>query len=59
MNLPIELIYYIYQYSDIPSRIKLNKIFKISYYKLNPFQNKILYGKILLRKNNIFTIRGH
>ena len=40
-SIPIELVYIIYKYSDIQTRIKLNKIFKISFYTLNPLQGNI------------------
>jgi len=62
MILPIELIYIIYNHSDMATRIKLNKIFKISFYVLNPLQNNI--NKVhpqLEDKINIFQFihRGH
>lgn len=59
MKLPIELIYIIYQYSDISTRIKLNRIFKISYYILNPFHNEKIKGNKLKSSNMTFVIRGH
>jgi hypothetical protein len=64
MNIPIELIYIIYKYSDISTRIKLNRIFKISYYILNPFNNEQIKGhKMQSSKddtpNITFVIRGH
>jgi hypothetical protein len=62
MNLPTELIYIIYNYSDIATRIKLNKIFNISFYILNPLQNNLnkVHPK-LEDKINIFKFihRGH
>lgn len=39
MLLPNEILLYIYDYSDIQTKIKLNKIFKWSFYHKNPFHN--------------------
>ena len=41
MILPIELIICIYKLSDRSTRIKINKIFKWSYYLMNPFYDEI------------------
>jgi hypothetical protein len=62
MILPIELIYIIYNHSDMATRIKLNKIFNISFYVLNPLQNNINRVHPQLEdKINIFQFihRGH
>lgn len=39
MILPNEILLHIYDYSDTETRIKLNKIFKWSFYSKNPFHN--------------------
>jgi hypothetical protein len=39
MILPVELLLKIYDYSDSETRIKMNRIFKWSYYVKNPFHN--------------------
>lgn len=59
MNIPIELVYIIYKYCDISTRIKLNRIFKISYYILNPFQDEQIKGHKLKSQKLFFVIRGH
>lgn len=41
MLLPNEILLYIYDYSDIETKIKLNKILKWSFYSKNPFHNII------------------
>lgn len=59
MNIPIELVYMIYKYADISTRIKLNRIFKISYYILNPFQDERIKGSKMKSQSMFFVIRGH
>ena len=59
MNIPIELIYMIYKYADISTRIKLNRIFKISYYILNPFHDERIKGSKMKSQSMFFVIRGH
>ena len=49
MILPVELLLKIYDYSDSETRIKLNKIFKWSYYVKNPFYNIPIKSNIHFR----------
>lgn len=46
MIVPLELIIKIYDSSDIETRIKLNKVFKWSYYFKNPFYNVSLINNV-------------
>lgn len=39
MILPNEILLEIYNYSDTETKIKLNKVFKWSFYHKNPFYN--------------------
>jgi len=54
MILPNEILLEIYNYSDIQTKIKLNKAFKWSFYHKNPFYN-ILYNQNKNKNKNIST----
>ena len=49
MTLPVELLLKIYDYSDSETRIKMNRIFKWSYYDKNPFHNNQIKSNIHFR----------
>ena len=49
MTLPVELLLKIYDYSDSETRIKMNRIFKWSYYDKNPFHNNQIQSNIHFR----------
>jgi hypothetical protein len=53
MILPMEIMVMIYDYSDIETRIKMNKIFKWSYYLKNPFFNVLINSD--LKYGSLFT----
>jgi hypothetical protein len=57
MILPTELFLHIYDYSDMETRIKLNRIFGWSYYFRNPFHNNTIRGELKFKplvKGTIF-----
>jgi hypothetical protein len=58
MILPNEILLDIYDYSDIQTKIKLNKVFKWSFYSKNPFHNLDFKGTQKIT-NRIASYRGH
>jgi hypothetical protein len=58
MILPNEILLDIYDYSDIQTKIKLNKVFKWSFYSKNPFYNVDFKGTQKIT-TIIASYRGH
>lgn len=66
-RLPNELLLLIYKYSDIQTRLKLNKIFKWSYRAANPFMEQYILPLYPLHNKGVpkritmfnYVMRGH
>jgi hypothetical protein len=62
-HLPNEILLIIYTFSDIQTRLKLNKAFKWSYRAANPFMDKPLSHIISPYREKVYKfnyiVRGH